>query len=96
MSSQKVPDIQSLPIWKEQLFQLSSSLNTLTTTTEDEFLEIGMAMTDFYERAGEITRMLSSLAAIMSGNEIARTVHGVEGVLDRIKHCLSGAETAWK
>ncbi len=42
ISSQKVPGIQSLSTWKEQLFQLSSSLNVLTTTTEDEFLAIGL------------------------------------------------------
>jgi methyl-accepting chemotaxis protein len=94
-SSHAVTDAQSFAIWKEQLFQLSSSLSTLTTTTEDEFLEIGRAMTDFYERAGEITRMLSSLLGIMSGNDIARTVDGVEDILDRIKHGLSGAETAF-
>jgi methyl-accepting chemotaxis protein len=93
---QKIPDLQSLPIWREQLSQLSSDLNTLTTTTEGEFLEIGRAMTDFYERAGEINRMLSSLVGIMSGNDITRTVHGVEDILERIKNSLSGAESAFE
>jgi methyl-accepting chemotaxis protein len=93
MSLETVRDIQFRLTWKEQLFELSSSLNALTTTTEDEFLEIGRAMADFYERAGEITHMLASLAGIMSGNDIARTVHGIEDILDRIKKSLSGEES---
>jgi methyl-accepting chemotaxis protein len=95
MSSQKVPDLSTFSKWNEQLLQLSTDLNLLTTTTEDEFLTIGGAMTDFYERAGEITRMLSSLLGIMSGNDMACTVHGVEDILGRIKNSLSGAESAF-
>lgn len=96
MSSQKAPDVQLFTTWKEQFRQLSSSLNALTTTTEDEFLAIGRAMTDFHERTGEITRMLSSLLRIMSGNDIARTIHGIGDIQDRIKDNLSGAENAFQ
>jgi methyl-accepting chemotaxis protein len=96
MSSQKVQDLASFSTWKEQFFLLSRNLNVLTTTTEDEFITIGRAMADFYERAGEITHMVSSLLGIMAGNDVAHTVHDVEDILDRIRNSLSGAENTFE
>lgn len=96
VSSKKVPDKQFFNSWREQLSQLSGSLNVLTTTTEDEFLAIGRAMTDFYKRAGEITQMLSSLLGIISGDDMASAIQGIGDIQGHIKDNLFRVENTFE
>jgi len=76
--------------WRHSLLALGSELESLGKSTEGEFLSIGEKLQGFYQRAGEISKISSSVAHLMSGGELGTVIEGFGNVIDRMK-LLEGA-----
>jgi methyl-accepting chemotaxis protein len=76
--------------WRDALRALGSDLESLGKSTEGEFLSIGEKLQGFYQRAGEISKISSSVANLMSGEELGTVIEGFGNVIDRMK-LLEGA-----
>ncbi|MDO9308325.1 MAG: methyl-accepting chemotaxis protein, partial [Deltaproteobacteria bacterium] len=61
--------------WRGILVPAIESLRRMAGTTEDQFLQIGSQMQDFYRRSGDISRMSNELVGIVSG-ESGQTLTG--------------------
>ena len=61
--------------WRGILVPAIDSLRRMAGTTEDQFLQIGSQMQDFYRRSGDISRMSNELVGIVSG-ESGQTLTG--------------------
>lgn len=71
--------------WRALLVPSSATLRELAGTTEDEFLQIGSQMQDFYHRSSEITSM---------ANRLVETVAGESGrsVITRLRQMIRSME----
>ncbi len=71
--------------WRHSLLALGSDLESLGKSTEGEFLSIGEKLQGFYQRAGEISKISSSVTKLMSGEELGTVIEGFSNVIDRMK-----------
>ena len=71
--------------WRDALRSLGSDLESLGKSTEGEFLSIGEKLQSFYQRAGNISKISSSVASLMSGEELGTVIEGFRNVIDRMK-----------
>lgn len=71
--------------WVKALPSLGRDLETLGKSTEAEFLVIGEELEGFHRHAGEISRLSTSVAQLMAGEEIATVIEGFREVVDRIR-----------
>ena len=71
--------------WRQVLPALGSELESLGKSTEGEFLSIGEKLQDFYQRAGDISKISSTVARLMSGEELGAAIEGFRNVVDRMK-----------
>jgi methyl-accepting chemotaxis protein len=76
----------ALRIWVDHLQEGGNALCRLSSTTEGEFLRIGESLQDFYRRAGEISRLASSVAERISGDEMAHAQRELQSVFEEVKH----------
>lgn len=72
--------------WVEHLHQDGALLHELSSTTEGEFLRIGESLQDYYRRAREISRLASSVAERISGDEMAHARLELQSVFEEVKH----------
>jgi methyl-accepting chemotaxis protein len=77
--------------WLAQLQLVSSQLKRVTVSTEDEFLSIGERLQDFYQRADEITTLVSGLVNRLGGEESTEAMEGLTAILDTLESQLEGA-----
>ena len=77
--------------WLAQLQLVSSRLKRVTVSTEDEFLSIGERLQDFYQRADEITTLVSGLVNRLGGEESTEAMEGLTAILDTLESQLEGA-----
>jgi methyl-accepting chemotaxis protein len=70
---------------RDALGVLGSDLESLGKSTEGEFLSIGEKLQSFYQRAGEISKTSSSVANLMSGEELGTVIEGFRNVIDTMK-----------
>ncbi len=61
--------------WDRLLGDVSHELTTLSTSTEDDFLQIGDHLRRLFIQAKEVTEVATSSAALIQGREIERK-HG--------------------
>ncbi|MGA3118150.1 MAG: methyl-accepting chemotaxis protein [Syntrophobacteraceae bacterium] len=78
-------EISSANGWQDALIALGSDLESLGKSTEGEFLSIGEKLQDFYQRAGEISKIASSVAGLMSGEELGTVIEGFRNVIEKMK-----------
>ena len=71
--------------WRHAVLALASDLESLGKSTEGEFLSIGEKLQDFYQRAGDISKISSTVARMMSGEELGAAIEGFRDVVDRMK-----------
>jgi methyl-accepting chemotaxis protein len=57
----------------------------LGKSTEGEFLSIGGKLQGFYQHAGEISKISSTVARLMSGEELGTVIEGFRNVTGRMK-----------
>ncbi|KAF0215131.1 MAG: methyl-accepting chemotaxis sensory [Geobacteraceae bacterium] len=79
-------------LWVERLARLSAELRTIAGSTETEFLGIGAGLHDFYQRAGEISRMSSDVVSRFAGDEVNGAINGLKEILDHMCDYLNHAE----
>ena len=60
--------LETLAVWRVALSPAIDTLRLMAGTTEDEFLQIGSEVQDFYQRSGDITRMANQLLELVSGD----------------------------
>jgi len=71
--------------WNAAIGPCRSTLEKLAGTTEDEFLQIGSQMQDFYHRSSEITAMANRLVETVSGDQI-------QTLIDRLRQMMADME----
>lgn len=69
------------------------TLDMLATSTEDEFLYIGSRLRDFHSRTSQITGSASSVAGLISGEEISATVRELNTLMERMAFYLKQCES---
>lgn len=75
--------------WLNALQGLGHELETLGRSTEAEFLALGEKLEGFHRSAGEISRISTSVTALMSGEEIVTAINGFREVVARIEQLQS-------
>ncbi len=71
--------------WRHTLRVAASDLEALGKSTECEFLAIGEKLQGFYQRASEISKISSTVASLMSGDELGTVIEGLRSVIDTMK-----------
>ena len=69
----------------QSLLALGDELQALGNSTEGEFLSIGEKLQGFYQRAGDISKISSTVAQLMSGDKLGAAIEGFRNVVDRMK-----------
>lgn len=83
------PTLSSRPAlrgWVEHLHHHGAALHELSSATEGEFLRIGESLQDFHRRAREVSRLASSVAERISGDEMAHARQELQSVFEEVKH----------
>lgn len=80
--------------WVRGLEKVGTDLKELNESTEAGFLAIGDKLQGFYSSAGEISRMSSSVAGLMAGEEIGGAIDGLQAIFERIEKLESGSEAS--
>ncbi|MFZ0932420.1 MAG: hypothetical protein WAN11_27730 [Syntrophobacteraceae bacterium] len=78
-------EVSSANGWPDALRALGCDLKSLGKSTEGEFLSIGEKLQDFYQRAGQISKIASSVAGLMSGEELGAVIEGFRNVIMKMK-----------
>jgi methyl-accepting chemotaxis protein len=78
-------DTSVLDEWYAILVPSRETLQKLAGTTEDEFLQIGSQLQDFYQRSFEITSMANQLLDSVSGEQ-------VQFLIDRLRQMMGDLE----
>lgn len=71
--------------WQAMLAPSRETLQNLAGTTEDEFLQIGSRLQDFYYRSSEITSLANQLVAAVSGEQL-------QALIDRLRRMMADME----
>ncbi len=71
--------------WKKSLGDVSASLTVLAGSTEGEFLAIGEKLQDFYFRAQDISKVSSSVAVLLTGDQSIETMNVFRNVIERME-----------
>jgi methyl-accepting chemotaxis protein len=79
---------------RAELFSCIQAIEALATATEDDFLQIGSRLRDFYALSSSITELASSVTNIMSGADISDAIDGLKSLLDKMGGYLDRSEYA--
>lgn len=91
-SHSDVPDDMTSLItgWKKTILPSIDTLNVLAGTTEDEFLQIGSRLQQFYARSTEISRMASQLVEAVSGELSQTVIRRLRQIISEMEEYLAG------
>ncbi len=78
--------------WSEILTDVAGKLGSLTFSTEQEFLDIGEKLQDFYRRSQDLSEMSSSVVDLMTGDEISSSTQGLADILEELQHHLGTSD----
>ncbi len=67
--------------WRIQLLPFVDSLRRLACETEDEFLEIGSRLQNFYQRTVEISQITGRLVGVVSGEDLLSLIERLKQVM---------------
>lgn len=82
----ETPDISLLKGWQSAITPSTKTLRILAGATENEFLQIGSKLQDFYQRSSELTNLANRLVDAVAGDQ-AHTL------TERLRHMLSDMDT---
>ncbi len=85
INSDSPADTSVIEEWQSIIAPSLGTLQRLAGTTEDEFLQIGSQMQDFYYRSSEITNMANQLVDSVSGEQ-------VQALIDRLRMMMTDME----
>ena len=80
--------------WIGRIKHIENELDTITDRTEENFLPLSVAFTDFHSRARTIFKLSSAIAAQMTGAEIAMAIDGLNGLLEKMETYINRSETS--
>lgn len=75
----------NLAEWRDSIAPSIATLKAMAGTTEDEFLQIGSRLQDFYLRSSEITAMANRLVDAVSGER-------VHSLIERLRRMMADME----
>lgn len=91
-SDPEVPeDYASIEQWRLALPPAVATLRMLAGATEDEFLQIGSRLQDFYLRSSDITTMANQLVETVSGEQMTCLVQRLQQVRTDMERYLESA-----
>lgn len=77
--------------WRSKLKPVQETLQILASATEDEFLQIGSRLQDFYVRSAEMTSMANRLVEAVSGEQVQPLVDRLRQMIGDMQAYLQGA-----
>ena len=78
--------------WSGTLTDVADKLGSLTISTEQEFLDIGEKLQDFYRRSQDLSEMSSAVVDLMTGDEISSSTQGLADILEELQHHLGTSD----
>jgi methyl-accepting chemotaxis protein len=79
--------------WHSIIAPSRGTLQLLAGTTEDEFLQIGSQLQDFYLRSSEITSMANRLVESVSGQQIQQLIERLRQMMGDMESYLASARS---
>jgi methyl-accepting chemotaxis protein len=79
--------------WRTIIAPSRETLQKLAGTTEDEFLQIGSQLQDFYQRSSEITGMANQLVDSVSGEQTHQLIDRLRQMIGDMEAYLSSARS---
>lgn len=86
-------DTSIIKEWHATLAPSRETLQRLAGTTEDEFLQIGSRLQDFYHRSSEITRMANQLVDSVSGDQVQALIERLRQMMGDMEAYLASARS---
>jgi len=77
--------------WQAIIASAGETLRALAGTTENEFLQIGSQLQDFYQRSSEVTSMANRLADLVSGEQVQSLIDQLRRMMGDMESYLSQA-----
>jgi methyl-accepting chemotaxis protein len=84
-------DTSVIAEWHALIAPARETLQKLAGTTEDEFLQIGSQLQDFYLRSSEITSMANQLVESVSGEQVQSLINRLRQIIGDMEAYLSSA-----
>ncbi|HEY4745883.1 MAG TPA: methyl-accepting chemotaxis protein [Desulfuromonadaceae bacterium] len=79
--------------WRSIIVPAGDTLGRLAGTTEDEFLQIGSQMQDFYQRSSEIAAMANRLVESVSGDRVHALIDHLRQMMGDMEAYLTSARS---
>lgn len=86
-------DTSVIKEWHTIIVPSRTTLQKLAGTTEDEFLQIGAQMQDFYQRSSEITSMGNQLVDSVSGEQVQLLIERLRQIIGDMEAYLTSARS---
>jgi methyl-accepting chemotaxis protein len=86
-------DTVAIEEWRATIAPSCDTLRKLAGTTEDEFLQIGSQMQDFYQRSSEITTMANQLVESVSGEQVHSLIDHLRQMMGDMEAYLASARS---
>ncbi|MBU2547732.1 MAG: hypothetical protein KKB20_04925 [Proteobacteria bacterium] len=77
---------------EDRLKRIAEEIGTLTVSTEDDFLALGESLQDVYRRSADMTETGKSLAGLLSGESMGRTVEDLRELAGRMTGYMKASE----
>lgn len=92
-TSDSLGDTETLAVWQNVLAPAIETLRQMAGTTEDEFLQIGSEVQNFYLRSADITRVSNQLVEVVSGDSVKSLTGRLQQMMSDMEAYLSEART---
>jgi len=73
--------IKKVDYWKENLTQSLMALKKINSSTEDDFLSIGMSLSDIVNQSSGLSELATSVVSLFKGKEIDQTIDSLKSIL---------------
>ncbi|HEX9078211.1 MAG TPA: hypothetical protein VF795_01405, partial [Desulfuromonadaceae bacterium] len=94
LSGKTLPtDSAAVEEWRTIIAPACDTLRRLAGTTEDEFLQIGSLMQEFYQRSSEITTMANRLVETVSGERVHALIDHLRQMMANMEAYLASARS---
>ena len=85
--------MQLLAQWREDILPLIEILKKAGGTTEDEFLQIGARLQNFYIKSQETSRLANQLVGLLNDDDYHALIGALQGMTDEMSVYLLAART---
>jgi methyl-accepting chemotaxis protein len=80
-------------VWRNVISPSLTTLRSVASTTEDEFLQIGSQMQSFYQRSVDISRMANQLVDAVSGDRLQVLIGRLQQMLQNMESYLADSRS---